>query len=387
MVERGPQLERIRWLFRTFPVVALLGARQVGKTWLAERLGARGFGQVTRFDLENPADLGRLAEPLLALEELRGLVIIDEIQRRPELFPVLRVLSDRPRRPARFLILGSASRDLLQQSSETLAGRIAYHELGGFDLSETGAERISRLWQRGAFPRSYLARSEKASLAWRREFVATFLERDLRTLGFDLPPAAVGRFWSMLAHYHGQIWNGSEFARAFGVSESTVRRYLDALTGTFMVRALRPWSENLSKRQVKAPKLYVGDSGILHSLLGIPDRLSLERHPKIGASWEGFVLEQVCRHLGANADECHFWATHQGAELDLLVIRGRTRRGFEVKRTSQPAVTKSLRIAMQDLALERLDVIHAGEQTFPLAPGIRAVAAKRLLEDVDPLET
>lgn len=366
-------------------MVGLLGARQVGKTWLAGRLTGPGLGRVTRFDLENPADLGRLADPLLALEGLRGLVIIDEIQRRPELFPVLRVLSDRPRRPARFLILGSATRDLLRQSSETLAGRIAYHELGGFELAETGAERLQRLWQRGAFPRSYLASSESASVVWREEFIATFLERDLRALGFDSPPSTLGRFWAMLAHYHGQTWNGAELARAFGVSESTVRRYLDALTGTFMVRQLRPWSENLGKRQVKAPKVYVADSGILHTLLGIGDRRALAKHPKIGASWEGFVLEQLARRLGAAREECHFWATHQGAELDLLVVRGVRRRGFEIKHSSTPSVSKSMRVAMDDLELDALDVIHAGKHTFPLAPGIRAVAAARLLQDVEPL--
>ena len=385
MIDRSEHVARLQWLFRTFPVVGLLGARQVGKTWLAGRFAAHGGRDVTRFDLESPADLARLADPLLALEGLRGLVIIDEIQRRPELFPALRVLADRPRRPARFLILGSATRDLLSQSSETLAGRIAYHELGGFALGETGASRLRRLWQRGAFPRSYLAPSEAASVTWRKEFTATFLERDLRALGFDLPSATLGRFWAMLAHYHGQIWNGAELARAFAISEPTVARYLDALTGTFMVRQLRPWAENLAKRQVKTPKVYLADSGILHSLLGVRDSAALETHPKIGASWEGFILEQITRHLGASTEECHFWATHQGAELDLLVVRGRTRRAFEIKRTTTPAVTKSMHIAMSDLGLDTLDVVHAGKDTFPLGPGIRAVAAARLLEDVEKL--
>lgn len=385
VIDRLEHVARLRWLFRTFPVVGLIGARQVGKTWLAGRLADEGGKEVTRFDLENPADLGRLADPLLALEGLRGLVIIDEIQRRSDLFPVLRVLADRPRRPARFLILGSATRDLLRQSSETLAGRIAYHELGGFALAEAGAGHLSRLWQRGAFPRSYLARGEAASVVWREEFVATFIERDLRALGFDLPPATLGRFWTMLAHYHGQIWNGAELARAFAISETTVKRYLDALTGTFMVRQLRPWSENLAKRQVKTPKVYLADSGILHALLGIRDRAALEMHPKIGASWEGFMLEQVAHRLGAGADECHFWATHQGAGLDLLVVRGGTRRAFEIKRTTTPTVTKSMRVAMADLGIDSMDVIHAGASTFPLGPGIRAVAATRVLEDVEKL--
>ena len=385
MIDRSDHVDRLVWLFRTFPVVGIIGARQVGKTWLAGRLAEQVKKTVTRFDLENPADLVRLADPMLALEQLRGLVIIDEIQRHPDLFPVLRVLADRPRRPARFLILGSATRDLLRQSSESLAGRIAYHELGGFSLSETGVARLQRLWQRGTFPRSYLAASDAASVVWREEFVSTFIERDLRALGFDLPPATLGRFWTMLAHYHGQIWNGAELARAFAVSEPTVRRYLDALTGTFMVRQLRPWSENLGKRQVKTPKIYLGDSGILHSLLGIRDRAALEGHPKIGASWEGFMLEQITRHLGAAADECHFWGTHQGAELDLLVVRGRTRRAFEIKRITTPAITKSMRIAMADLGLDALDVIHAGPNTYRLAPEIRAVAATRVLEDIEKL--
>lgn len=386
MIDRSGHLTRIQWLFRTFPVVGLLGARQVGKTWMAERLAAKSGRNITRFDLESPADLGRLADPLLALEGLRGLVIIDEIQRRPDLFPVLRVLADRPRRPARFLILGSATRDLLRQSSETLAGRIAYHELGGFALAEIGAGHLRRLWQRGGFPRSYLAQSDAASVAWRKEFTATFLERDLRALGFDLPSVTLGRFWAMLAHYHGQIWNGAELARAFAIAESTVARYLDALIGTFMIRQLRPWSENLAKRQVKTSKIYLADSGILHSLLGINGPAALETHPKIGASWEGFVLEQIVQHLGASREECHYWATHQGAELDLLVVRGRLRRAFEIKRTTTPTVTKSMHVAMADLKLDALDVIHAGKDTFPLASGIRAVAAGRLLEDVEALK-
>ncbi|HEY5283085.1 MAG TPA: ATP-binding protein [Polyangia bacterium] len=385
MIDRSEHVDRLRWLFRTFPVVGLVGARQVGKTWLAGHFAERGERATTRFDLKNPADLGRLADPLLALEGLRGLVIIDEVQRRPDLFPVLRVLADRPRRPASFLILGSATRDLLRQSSESLAGRIAYHELGGFALAESGASHLPRLWQRGGFPRSYLSPSEAASVVWREEFIATFVERDLRALGFDLPPATLGRFWAMLAHYHGQIWNGAELARAFALSEPTVKRYLDALTGTFMVRQLRPWVENLAKRQVRTPKVYLSDSGILHALLGIHDRAALERHPKIGASWEGFMVEQIARHLGATAQECHFWATHQGAELDLLVVRGDTRRAFEIKRTSAPTVTKSMHIAMTDLGIDSLDVIYAGTNTFPLAPGIRAVAATRLLGDVEKL--
>lgn len=385
VIERVSDRTRVLWLLRHFPVVALLGPRQVGKTTLARAIGLESNKTAHWFDLEKGEDVARLADPMLALAPLRGLVVLDEIQRRPELFPTLRVLSDRPRRPARFLVLGSASRDLLQQSSESLAGRVAYHTLAPFSLGDVGAERWAQLWRRGGFPRAFLPRSEEVSRTWRRELIRTFLERDIPQLGLRVPATTLERFWAMLAHYHGQTWNGSELGRAFGVSDTTVRSYLDILTSTFMVRTLPPWFENLSKRQVKAPKVYVADSGILHTLLGIGDAAALERHPKVGASWEGFALGQVIGHLGARRDEIHFWATHQGAELDLLVSRDGRRLGFEFKRTSSPKVTVSMRTALSDLSLDSLDVIHAGEQTFALAPKIRAVAFRRLLEDVTPL--
>lgn len=376
---------RIRALLRDFPVVAIVGARQVGKTTLARRIGRAWPGGGTVFDLEDPGDLARLQDPMLALSPCRGLVVLDEVQRRPDLFPALRVLADRPRRPARFLVLGSASPDMLRQSSESLAGRIAFHELSGFSLDEVGARHLDRLWLRGGFPLSYLARSEEVSRTWRHSFIRTFLERDLPQLGVRIPAPTLERFWAMLAHYHGQVWSSSEFARSFGVSDVTVRRYLDVLTGTFVVRQLRPWSENLAKRQVKSPKVYLADSGLLHGLLDLGSMADLERHPKIGASWEGFAIGAVVDRLGARWDECYFWATHAGAEIDLLVVRGRTRLGFEIKRTSAPAVTRSMRTALDDLKLKRLDVIHAGAHTFPLAPRIRAVALGRLLEDLRPL--
>jgi predicted AAA+ superfamily ATPase len=339
-------------------------------------------GRATVFDLEDPADLARLADARLTLEPLRGLVVVDEIQRRPDLFPLLRVLADRPRHPARFLVLGRASPDLLRQSSESLAGRVAYHELGGFSVEDVGPARADRLWLRGGFPRSFLARTERDGDEWRQAFVRTFVERDLPQLGVTIPPATLERFWAMLAHYHAQVWNASEFARSFGVSDATVRRYLDLLSATFAVRVLLPWSENLGKRQVRSPKVYLADSGLLHSLLGIRERRDLERHPKLGASWEGFALDAVVRRLGVERRECHFWATHGGAELDLLVVRGRRRWGFEFKRTSAPAVTRSMRVALEDLRLQRLDVVHGGPHTFLLAPRIRAVAFARLLDDV-----
>ncbi len=385
LIPRDQHLGCLRRLLRAFPVVALVGPRQVGKTTLARQLTATT--RATHFDLEDDRDLARMADPMLALEPLRGLVVIDEIQRRPDLFPALRVLVDRPRCPARFLVLGSAAPTLLRQSSETLAGRVAYHELPGLALTEVGPDRLARLWQRGGFPSAYVAPSERASREWRRQFVRTFLERDMASLLGPLPPPALERFWSMLAHYHGQTWNGAELARAFGVGEPAVRRYLDALTATFMVRQLRPWAENLKKRQVRAPKVYLADSGLLHTLLGIDDGAALDRHPKVGASWEGFALMQVVARLGVRFDECYFWSTYQGAELDLLVVRGRRRFGFEFKRTSAPAVTRSMRIALADLGLARLDVVHAGRDTFALAPKIRAVAAARLVDDLPPLPT
>lgn len=386
MVERHREIKILTGLLSRHPVVALLGARQVGKTTLAAAVAEKRRGAVTRFDLENPADLAKLADPLLALQSLRGLVIIDEIQLRPNLFSVLRVLADRPRRPATFLILGSAAPELLRQSAESLAGRIAFHELDGFAMDEIGAEHMDRLWLRGRFPKSYLAKSNAASAEWRRAFVRTFLERDLPQLGVGVSATTMRRFWTMLAHYHGQTWNASELGRAFGVADTTVRSYLDTLTAALVVRQLQPWHENLAKRQVKAPKIYVRDSGLVHALLNIQTREDLESHPKVGASWEGFVLHEVMRRTEAHPDECWFWATHAGAELDLLVVRGNKRYGFEFKRTSEPRLTRSMHSAINDLALRRLDVIHAGPESFPLGENVRAVAAARLNMDVMPLK-
>lgn len=382
MIDRPWHVERLARLLRQFPVVALVGARQVGKSTLARAAAERLGGAAATFDLEDPRALARLDQPMLALEPLRGLVVLDEIQRRPDLFPVLRVLADRPRRPARFLVLGSASPALLRQSSESLAGRVAYHQLQGFDLSEVGPHSLDRLWSRGGFPPSFTARGDDQSARWRRELVRTFVERDLPGLDVRLPAPAVDRFWRMLAHAHGQVWNAAELARSFGVTEKTVRHYLDVLAATFMVRRLPPWHENLAKRQVKAPKVFVSDPGLLHSLLGIATRDDLLGHPKCGASWEGFAIAQVARRLDAAAEECFFWALHSGAELDFLVVRGERRWGFEVKLTDSPAVTPSMRSALENLRLERLDVVHAGEDTYPLAPRIRALALRRLWRDL-----
>ena len=373
-MERDQDLLAVQTALMRFPVVGIIGARQAGKTTLARAIAKRQLGPVTHFDLEDTADLARLADPRLALGDLRGLVILDEIQRRPEIFPTLRVLADRRPRRVRFLVLGSASPDLLRQGSESLAGRIHYHELKGLSLSDVGRTRLKRLWLRGGFPRSFLARSETESVAWRRALIRTFLERDLPQLGVQIPAETLRRFWTMVAHVHGQTWNASEFGRAFGMADTTVRRYLDLLTATFLVRQLQPFHENLAKRQVKAPKLYVSDSGLLHSLLGLQDERDLEGHPKVGASWEGFALDQMVRHMGARAEDCYFWATHAGAKLDLLIVRGRRRWGFEVKKTSAPGLTRSMHIAIKDLRLDRLDVIHAGRDTFALAAKVRAVA-------------
>lgn len=381
-LERTTEQARLRELLDDFPVVGLLGARQIGKTTLARSLAG---ADAARFDLEDPRDVARLTDPMRALEPLRGLVILDEIQRRPELFPALRVLADRRAVPARFLVLGSASPELLRQSSESLAGRIAFHVLDGLALDEVGARDCDPLWLRGGFPRSFLASSDAASLRWRTAFVRTWLERDVPQLGITVGSDTLRRFWTMLAHYHGQTWNGSELARAFGVTDKTVRHYLDILIATFMVRRLSPWHTNLSKRQVKAPKVYLSDSGLLHALLGVVDKDDLMGHPKVGASFEGFAVAQVARRLGAAPEECFFWGLHSGAELDLLVVRGRHRRAFEIKHTDSPSVTPSMRSALEHLELDQLDVIHAGKHTFPLADKVRAVALSRIWSDVSPL--
>ena len=383
MISRNAHLQSVSELLNDYPVVGLIGARQVGKTTLAREILASFPGSGHLFDLEASPDIARLNEPLLTLGELSGLIVLDEVQRMPEVFQSLRVLADRNPLPARFLVVGSASPELLRQTSESLAGRIAYYELPTFSLMETTVDQFDDLWLRGGFPPSFLARSDASSFRWRRNFVRTFLERDIPQLGIQLPTTNLERFWVMLAHYHGQTWNGAELARAFGVSNHTVRSYLEILRATFMVRVLKPWFANTSKRQVKSPKVYIRDSGILHQLLRIEDRTNLERHPKIGASWEGFILESLISHLELDERECFFWAAHTGSEIDLVVNRGNELRGFEIKRTLAPTVTRSMRSAVQELNLSSIDVIHAGESTFPLHEKIRAVSASRMLLDID----
>jgi predicted AAA+ superfamily ATPase len=384
LLNRPRHVREIEALLDQFPVTALVGARQVGKSTLAAVVGDRYPDTVTRFDLEDPRDRARLADPILALEPLRGLVILDEIQHLPDVFSVLRVLADRGGAPARFLVLGSAGPDLLRQTAESLAGRIAYHVLEGLRTDEVPGAR-DRLWVRGGFPRSYLAASEERSVRWRRAFISTFLARDLPELGIGSSSDLMRRFWTMLAHGHGQTLNASAIGRSLGVSDTTVRRYLDLLGSTYAVRQLAPWHENLRKRQVRSPKVYIADTGVLHTLLGLDTQSALEGHPRVGASWESFVIENLIVRLGAPRDRTYFWATHAGAELDLLVVHGTVRRGFEVKRTVSPGVTPSMRIALDDLHLDSIEVLHAGGATFPLAERIRAVAVDRLWEDVEPL--
>ena len=353
MIERSTYLKQLETALGRSPITALLGPRQCGKTTLARQLAATR--EATVFDLESEPDVRRLANPELVLGELDGLVVLDEIQHLPQLFGALRVLVDRPDTRARFLILGSASPELVRGVSESLAGRVEFVELMGFDLGETGAETRRRLWTRGGLPRSYLATSDDDSMAWRDGFIRTFLERDVPQLGIRIPAAAMRRFWTMLAHWHGQTWNASDLGRALGVSDKTVRGYLDLLTGTYMVRQLQPWFENVAKRQVKAPKIYFRDTGLLHALLGIPDAMALLGHPRVGASWEGFAIEQILRALRCR--DAWFWAAHGGGELDLMVVERGRRIGFEVKFNEAPRVTKAMRTAMETLTLDHLFIV------------------------------
>lgn len=379
---RQKLLESIDSQLRVARVVALLGPRQAGKTTLARQFAALGkwpFDEkLNYFDLEDPAHVERLSTPKLALEPLRGLVVIDEIQQRPDLFPVLRVLADRDPNPARFLILGSASRDLIRQGSESLAGRIAFVEIAPFSIEEVGASAAESLWLRGGFPLSYLAESDEASWRWREAYIKTFLERDIPALGVQVPAAALRRFWMMLAHYHGQQMNASEIGKSLGVADTTVRRYLDILTGTFMVRRLNPWFENIKKRQIKTPKIYFRDSGLYHRLLGIADMSQMAVHPKLGSSWEGFALEQLIRISGVSEEEAYFWGVHNQAELDVLLFRKGRRLGFEVKYTDAPRVTASQRMAIEQLKLDDLTIVCPGDHNYPLSEKIRVLGFSRI---------
>lgn len=378
MIQRSSLVSLVRARLRSSRAVALIGPRQCGKTTVARQLA--GETASTYFDLEHPTDRARLLEPLTTLEPLRGLVVIDEVQHRPDLFPVLRVLLDRQPSRAKFLILGSASLELLRQGSETLAGRLAFVDMGGFTIDEVGPGEQDRLWLRGGFPRSYLAKSGPLSVAWREDFIRTFLERDLAQLGVRVPAATMRRFWTMVAHYSGGIWNGSEIGRSLGEAHTTVRRHLDTLAGALVVRVLEPWFENIAKRQVKAPKVYIRDTGLLHSLLGIVDRRGLEGHPKVGGSWEGFVIEQILSRLPQV--RANYWRTQAGAELDLLLtIRGR-RVGIEIKRADAPTKTPSMVSALEDLGLDQLFVVYPGTTRYRLGNRLEVLSLGDCIEAV-----
>jgi uncharacterized protein len=374
MITRTQYLETIRERLKSFPVVSVLGPRQVGKTTLARVIAGEQPSHF--FDLEDVDALARLAGPKVALERLTGLVVLDEVQRKPELFALLRVLADRQPVKARFLLTGSASPELVRGVSESLAGRVALVDVTGFNLGEVGETAWRTLWWRGGFPRAYLAETETVSRQWQEEFVRTFLERDLPQLGITISAIALRRFWTMLTHYHAQVWKGSELARSLGASEPTMRKYLDLLSSTFMVRQLAPWHENLGKRQVKAPKIYLRDSGLLHCLMRQRSFADLEAHPKLGASWEGFALDQVLSLTGDR--DAYFWATHGGAELDLMVHWQGRRYGFEFKYGDAPTLTKSMHTALKDLKLERLFVVHPGKDSYVMNEQTEAVAITAL---------
>jgi len=374
MIDRQEAMSRLETALDENPVTALLGPRQCGKTTLARMLADRDGGHW--FDMESAEDRAALAQPELALKKLKGLVVIDEIQRLPELFATLRPLADRRAKPARFLILGSASPDVVKGVSESLAGRVGFVDLSGFHTGEVKADEIDDLWLRGGFPRSFLAKGDAASWRWRSDFVRTFLERDLPQLGIRTPAQTLRRFWTMVGHFHGQVWNAAELARALGSSEGTARNYMDILCGTYVARRLTPWHTNLGKRELTAPKVYVRDSGLLHSLLGIQTAKDLHSHPKLGASWEGFALEQVLALCGS--DDAYYWATHNGAEIDLVIFRGSKAYGVEFKVNDGPKMTKSLHIALDDLKLERAWIVHPGEKRYAVHEKVEALPLKEL---------
>jgi predicted AAA+ superfamily ATPase len=367
LIDRKTDRATLSKFMSVFPVTAILGPRQCGKTTLARTLAADYY-----FDLENPQDIARLEQPQLALEDLTGLIVIDEIQRLPDLFPLLRYLVDQEKN-RKFVILGSASRDLIRQSSESLAGRIAYFQLGGFRLSDIDPGAVNALWQRGGLPRSFLSASDDESLLWRNQYVTTFLERDIPQLGITIPARTLRRFWTMLSHYHGQILNYAELGRSFGVSDMTVRKYCDILEGTFMVRILQPWSVNIGKRLVKRPKLYLRDSGLFHALLSIETTEQLYSSPRLGASWEGFTLDCVCRTLGKEDGDLYFWHTHAGAELDLFWQAGEQNWGVEFKYEDAPRLTRSMKTAVEDLKLERLWVVYPGKAAYRLTEKVQVL--------------
>ena len=367
-------LNKVSHLLEIAPICAILGPRQCGKTTLA-RAYAANYQNVHFFDLEDEIHLAKLANPQAIFQNCDGLIVIDEIQLRPDLFKILRVIVDNSNK--KFLILGSASQDLIRQSSETLAGRIMYLEMTPFSLPETHDLQV--LWARGGFPRSFLASSKSNSYEWRQSYIKTFLERDIASFGFNIPPQAMRRFWTMLAHYHGQIFNASEIGNSMQLDRKTIVHYLDILVGTFMVRRLSPWFENISKRQIKSPKIYFRDSGLLHNMLGIKDMDELIMHPKLGFSWEGFAVEEIIRHMNVDSEDCYFWGTQSGEELDLLVLKDGKKIGFEFKYTDSPKITKSMQIAMEDLKLDELNVIIPHAEKFALSEKVNVFGVEEFI--------
>lgn len=382
LLKRNSFIDRIQFSFKVNPVVALLGPRQCGKTTLARAYveSQKDVEKVHYFDLEDPEDFALFQNPKLVLAPLTGLIVMDEIQKIPEIFPLLRVLVDDPKSQKRFLILGSASKELIHQSSETLAGRISYIEITPFSLEEV--KDLKRLWIRGGFPKAYLLESLEQSAEWRKEYIAAFLERDIPNLGFNIPPLSLRKFWMMMTAYHGNIFNASEIGRSMGLSGPTMRRYLDILTGTFMIRQLQPWFENITKRQVKSPKIYFRDSGLLHTLLGVQEESQIARNPKLGASWEGFALESVIRMHKVPQEECFFWAVHEQAEIDLMLFLKGERVGFEFKWADAPKLTKSTLAACEALKLKKCYIIYPGSKSYPLTENISVVNLEDYLDQV-----
>ena len=383
MIDRPNKLKAIQDGFSRAPIVSITGLRQSGKTTIAKEFASKFSGQSTHFDLEDPRSLARLTEPMTALEGLSGLVVIDEVQRMPSLFPILRVLADRKDQPAKFLLLGSASPVLIKEISESLAGRVALFEMDGFNLQEIGAKNFKNLWCRGGLPPSYLAKSDIDSFRWRQDFITLFIERDLPQFGVTIPSATMRRFWAMLAHYHGQTWNASELAKSFDVSQALIRKKLDILTGAFAIRQLPAWYENMGKRTVKSPKIYLRDCGLLHALLDVSTSEQLESHPKLGSSWEGFCIEQILSVTGSS--NAYFWGTHAGAELDLLLLRNGKRIGVEIKYSDGPSTTRSMRSAMEDLKLEHLYVAYPGKEDYPLDKKISVMSLPSILAEIENL--
>ena len=383
MIDRPNKLKAIQDGFDRASIVSITGLRQSGKTTIAKEFASKFSGQSTHFDLEDPRSLARLTEPMTALEGLSGLVVIDEVQRMPSLFPILRVLADRKDQPAKFLLLGSASPVLIKEISESLAGRVALFEMDGFNLQEIGAKNFKNLWCRGGLPPSYLAKSDTDSLRWRQDFITLFIERDLPQFGVTIPSATMRRFWAMLAHYHGQTWNASELAKSFDVSHAVIRKKLDILTGAFAIRQLPAWYENMGKRTVKSPKIYLRDCGLLHALLDVSTSEQLESHPKLGSSWEGFCIEQILSVTGSS--NAYFWGTHAGAELDLLLLRNGKRIGVEIKYSDAPSTTRSMRSAMEDLKLDHLYVAYPGKDDYPLDKKISVMSLPTILSKMEDL--